>query len=115
MNIQNTVFTLYYDTRKGLEARGVNLKATAYISPSPFPASQGRGCTPPRNWNGSSNTSIKLNPEIEAIKNRKATDKAKRILTKQLQELEELQENDNINLDKKILETIKNNIKKISR
>jgi len=45
-----TVFTLYYDSRAGLEARGVSFKPITHICPSPFPASKGRGCKPPKNW-----------------------------------------------------------------
>ena len=120
------VFTLYYDTRSGLEARGVNLKATAYICPSPFPASKGRGCTPPPNWNNdsgielnSSKIKCKLNPEIEKAKKKKATDEVKQLLAKQLKELEKLQkkiETTEVNIDiSKDIEAVKKSMAKLSR
>jgi len=43
------VFTIHYDDRAGLKARGVNVDRTVHIA-SPFPADQVRGCTPPVDW-----------------------------------------------------------------
>lgn len=107
-----TVFTVYYDTRKGLEARGVNLKANAYICPSPFPASKGRGCKPPLNWNNNSGLStspykveisaekieiksdakLKINENTKKIKKEKEQKRLKNLIDKQVAELKKIQE-----------------------
>lgn len=44
-------FAIYYDSRKGLQARGIDLrKKSRYMStPNPFP---GMGCQPPVGWKG---------------------------------------------------------------
>ena len=47
---------MYYDTRDGLINRGVNLQPKVQVCPSPFPASQGRGCPVPPGWNKTTNT-----------------------------------------------------------
>lgn len=112
-NEPETVFTLYYDTRMGLEARGVNLKVAAHICPSPFPASQGRGCKPPANWNGDVMQphrikvreeeavidgdikvwgNIEVNPQVKEIKHKKATKEIKKLLKRQLDELRDLRQ-----------------------
>ena len=40
---------IYYDTRKGLEQRGIEVVSpTTKPKPSPFPGD--KGCTPPPNW-----------------------------------------------------------------
>ena len=44
-----TVFTIQYDTRKGLESRGVQFKRPVYVAPSAFPAQSGY-CEPPEGW-----------------------------------------------------------------
>ena len=42
-------FAIYYDTRKGLEQRGIEVVSpTTKPKPSPFPGD--KGCTPPPNW-----------------------------------------------------------------
>lgn len=47
------VFTIYYDDRAGLEARGINLRGVAEIAaPNPFPADTSTGCKPPIGWRG---------------------------------------------------------------
>ncbi len=46
---QLATFVIYYDTRKGLEKRGIEVVAPAAKPvPNPFPGD--KGCTPPSNW-----------------------------------------------------------------
>jgi hypothetical protein len=46
---QLSTFVIYYDTRKGLEKRGIEVVApTPKPVPNPFPGD--KGCTPPQNW-----------------------------------------------------------------
>lgn len=50
----STVFEIYYDSRRGLEKRGVSMPITPPRSrkPSPFPASSKEFCSPPKDWTG---------------------------------------------------------------
>jgi len=45
-----TTLVIYYDSRKGLEKRGIQVAQPAPRTPNPFPG--GVGCTPPANWKG---------------------------------------------------------------
>jgi hypothetical protein len=45
-----SVFSIHYDDRAGLKARGIDLSRKAKVA-NPFPA-QKRGCTPPEGWRG---------------------------------------------------------------
>jgi hypothetical protein len=46
---QLSTFVIYYDTRKGLEQRGIEVVSPAPKPvPNPFPGD--KGCTPPQNW-----------------------------------------------------------------
>jgi len=50
------IMTIYYDSRKGLEARGIQVVKTKKRAvsdlPNPFPTYGGSGCTPPPGWKG---------------------------------------------------------------
>lgn len=43
------MMVLYYDDSKGLKQRGIDVKASRN-RPSPFPADEPKGCTPPAGW-----------------------------------------------------------------
>lgn len=116
-----TVFTLYYDTRIGLEARGVNLKATACVCPSPFPASAGRGCTPPANWDGNAGTltkpygiklrpnTVTINPQVQEVKRKKVAEEVQKLIKKQVRELQDLKtkiEQTDIKIDTDLLDEL---------
>jgi hypothetical protein len=45
------VFTIYYDDRSGLKARGIDLERKIRIA-APFPADKAQGCKPPVGWKG---------------------------------------------------------------
>lgn len=45
------VFNMRYDDRKGLKARGINMKPKpTAATPNPFPADLEQGCEPPKGW-----------------------------------------------------------------
>jgi hypothetical protein len=48
------ILTVYYDSREGLQAKGVPLTPVIAVVPQAFPASSNRnkGCKPPLNWSG---------------------------------------------------------------
>lgn len=45
----NATLVLYYDSRKGLERRGI-VFTKSHVKPNPFPAD--KGCSPPAGWRG---------------------------------------------------------------
>lgn len=48
-----TVLSVYYNDRQGLEAVGINFKPVPKIAaPNPFPGNPGQACKPPEGWVG---------------------------------------------------------------
>ncbi len=48
-----TVLSVYYNDRQGLEAIGINFKPVPKIAaPNPFPGNPGQACKPPEGWVG---------------------------------------------------------------
>ena len=50
------IVTIYYDSKHGLEKRGIQVgrpsKKKKMVEPNPFPGYSDVGCTPPNNWRG---------------------------------------------------------------
>ena len=44
------IMTIYYDSRNGLQAKGVPLTPVVAIVPQAFPGSTNKGCKPPAGW-----------------------------------------------------------------
>ena len=49
----DSVISVYYNDREGLEAVGINFKPVSKIAaPNPFPGNSGQACKPPDGWVG---------------------------------------------------------------
>lgn len=48
----DAMLAIFYDTSKGLERKGINIRTrrSGYVEPNPFPGVDSDGCTPPDGW-----------------------------------------------------------------